>query len=126
MYSSAGESSYEGAPLAVNSPGYAEIRAVVLIELGHSRHRMIHLRKRLVINIFVAAQMILFANRAGLNSCQVAGLDDRLAVVPIVAADLHFNGRDFDSNNVGQQLTAHRLSERDQSLLLLGTSSDID
>src|SRR6202040_3419725 len=79
----------EGAALTMNRPRYPEIGSVVLVELSYSRHRVVHLCKRLVIDIFIAAKMVLLANHAGLNAGEVAGLNNGFAVVPVVAAHLH-------------------------------------
>src|SRR5437762_1525195 len=123
---SAREAADKSAAFAVNRPRYAKIRSLVLVEFGDRRHRVRHLSERLIVDIFVAAQVVLTSDCTSLYSGKLSSLHQSLAVVTVVAG--HFNPyrSEVDSHNIIEQLAGHRLRELQQRLLLFRTCSLVD
>src|SRR5205809_476980 len=120
---SAGEAANKSAAFAVNRPRYAKVRSLVLVEFRDRRHRMRHLSQRLIIDIFVAAQVVLTSDCASLYSGKLSSLHQSLGVMTIVTSHFNRYRSSVDSHNVIQQLAGHRLREFQQRLLLFRTCS---
>src|SRR4029077_17984395 len=79
--SSAGESTYKCAALAVKVPGHTQPRPMVGIGQGHGRHGMSQLGQWGIKRHFISAEMVLTADGAGLHGGKAAGPEHRGPVV---------------------------------------------
>ena len=88
---SSGKASDEGTTLAMQIPGDTQPRTPVLICDRNRRHRMGQFCQWRIERHFIAAEVILLAQRAGLYRDELAGAQQREPV--LLLADLEFDGR---------------------------------